>query len=209
MAGNHTIDEVLQVAESYLNHTEELIYSYAGMTFLSGAPLFDARYRDRGNIDCSTYIHLILQGIPYEASPYATGKAEDAFRSRCSWRELSFAEAIRADAPLRRAFGLAEYYYLMGRSFEDRKKLRPGDLVFYAAPPEAAPFYMAHGAFRAIAHVGIVTEDTEYIYHSTGYPEKSRSEEAKLKAIQRTHILDGRIPNLCARPSYGGANGMP
>ena len=203
------ISEVLAAARSYYDNTDRLIYSYAGKTFLSGAPLFGGRYGGRGNIDCSTYMHLVLQGIPYEESPYASGEAESAFCSRCEWREKSFAEAIRADAPLRRAFGLAEYYFLMGRAFEDRKKLQAGDLVFYAAPPEAAPYYLAHGAFRAIAHVGMVTEDTEYIYHSTGYPEKEQIARENLPAVQRTHILDGRIPNLFARPSYGGANGMP
>ncbi|MBQ4148373.1 MAG: hypothetical protein II594_01425 [Clostridium sp.] len=201
------VREVLMTAESYLKNTDRLIYSYAGKTYLSGAPILDRDFQDRGNIDCSTYVHLVLQGVPYEESPYVTGNAEDTFRSAAAWREAQFAEALRMDAPARRAYGLAAWYYLMGRSFEEREKVQPGDLVFYAAPAEAAPYYIAHGAFRAIAHVGIVSEDTEYIYHSTGYPEKARSEKENLKAIQRTHILEGRTPNLYARPFYGEPGG--
>ena len=139
------VREVLMTAESYLKNTDRLIYSYAGKTYLSGAPILDRDFQDRGNIDCSTYVHLVLQGVPYEESPYVTGNAEDTFRSAAAW--------------------------------------------------------------RAIAHVGIVSEDTEYIYHSTGYPEKARSEKENLKAIQRTHILEGRTPNLYARPFYGGTGG--
>ena len=72
-----TVIQVLRVAESYLNHSDRLIYSYGSKTFLSGYQLFDPEYGGKGNIDCSTFILLVLAGIPYEDSPYNTGKVND------------------------------------------------------------------------------------------------------------------------------------
>lgn len=66
-------EQLLAVADTYLQHADRLIYSYGSKTFLSGYALYDEAYDGRGNIDCSTFLLLVLAGIPYEASPYATG----------------------------------------------------------------------------------------------------------------------------------------
>ena len=68
--------QILHVAETYLDHADRLIYSYGSKTFLSGYALYDAAYNGRGNIDCSTFLLLVLAGIPYDASPYATGSVD-------------------------------------------------------------------------------------------------------------------------------------
>ena len=69
-------NELLAVAETYLDHADRLIYSYGSKTFLSGYALYDNAYDGRGNIDCSTFLLLVLAGIPYEASPYSTGSVD-------------------------------------------------------------------------------------------------------------------------------------
>lgn len=69
--------QLLALAETYLVHADRLIYSYGSKTFLSGYALYDADYEGRGNIDCSTFLLLVLAGIPYDASPYATGRVDD------------------------------------------------------------------------------------------------------------------------------------
>lgn len=71
------VGKVLDVARSYLNHAGDLIYSYGSKTFLSGYDLYDTDYNGRGNIDCSTFILLVLAGIPYDRSPYETGSVKD------------------------------------------------------------------------------------------------------------------------------------
>lgn len=68
-----SVIQVLRVAESYLCNADRLIYSYGSKTFLSGYDLFDPEYDGKGNIDCSTFMLLVLAGIPYEDSPYNTG----------------------------------------------------------------------------------------------------------------------------------------
>lgn len=68
---------MLAVARTYLQHADHLIYSYGSKTFLSGYDLFDPEYDGRGNIDCSTFVLLVLAGIPYECSPYSTGSVKN------------------------------------------------------------------------------------------------------------------------------------
>lgn len=70
-------EQVVKTAKSYYENRHRLIYSGKAETFLSGAPLYDEKSGGKGNIDCSTFIHLMLQGIPYEKSPYAIGKEGD------------------------------------------------------------------------------------------------------------------------------------
>lgn len=69
--------EIIVCAESYLKQADRLIYSYGSRTFLSGYPVFDAEYENRGNIDCSSFVLLVLALIPYEESPYATGTSRN------------------------------------------------------------------------------------------------------------------------------------
>ena len=70
-------EEIIVCAESYLKQADRLIYSYGSRTFLSGYPVFDAEYENRGNIDCSSFVLLVLALIPYEESPYATGTSRN------------------------------------------------------------------------------------------------------------------------------------
>ncbi len=194
--------EILRVAETYLEHADELIYSYAGRTFFSGYALYDIDYDNRGNIDCSTYMHLVMQGIPYDKSPYRTGWVESALKPQTTWAQTKFLEDLRRDGYKRRAWGIAKHYFDQGLTFDDRRRIEPADLVFYQAPEDVLRYYEQHGCFMGISHIGMVSENTEYILHSTGYPEKADSEAEGMKAIQYTHILDGRTPILYARPNW-------
>jgi len=80
-------EQVLAVAETYLANADRLIYSYGSRTFLSGYDLFDGAHEGRGNIDCSTFLLLVLAGIPYGSSPYAAGTAEGLAPSRAFWAQ--------------------------------------------------------------------------------------------------------------------------
>lgn len=67
---------LLACAKTYLENREHLIYSFGSKTFLAGYDLYDQEYGSRGNIDCSTFVLLVLSGIPYEKSPYVTGTVQ-------------------------------------------------------------------------------------------------------------------------------------
>ena len=115
-------EKLLCCADSYLRHADQLIYSYGSKTFLSGYPLQDADHENRGNIDCSTFLLLVLSGIPYESSPYALGFVDKNNLKPASW----------ADPELSVFFNLPDQYveiaerihrpYLKGEKGLDLKK---------------------------------------------------------------------------------------
>ena len=86
------ISQVLEAAESYLRHADGLIYSGGGRTFLSGYDLFDAEHGGRGNIDCSTFLLLVLSGIPYDRSPYATGSVKGLSAAAAPWADPALSD---------------------------------------------------------------------------------------------------------------------
>ena len=75
-----TQEELLAVARSYYDWREDLVYSVKGNTFLCGGDLTDQEHGGKGRIDCSTLVHLVLQGIPFERSPYVSGDPQDFLR---------------------------------------------------------------------------------------------------------------------------------
>ena len=87
-----SVQQLLDVADSYLQKADRLIYSYGSKTFLSGYALYDESYDRRGNIDCSTFALLVLAGIPYEASPYATGTAAGLAPAPVSWAQTGLTD---------------------------------------------------------------------------------------------------------------------
>ena len=169
------MNRILQTALSYYDNNDELIYSYHGNTFLQGGELYDSENGGRGRIDCSTLVHLALQGINYEYSPYVTGEPESFFGSVCLWQnpsagrmsEVFAARSARAD-DIRRAYGLARYCREMGLEIADGDVRRPGDLVFFEAPASVREEYIRYGAYMAVSHVGIVAEDTDMMINATG-----------------------------------------
>lgn len=86
------VRHILDAADSYLDHADRLIYSGGGRTFLSGYDLFDAQHGDCGNIDCSTFILLVLAGIPYGNSPYGTGTVNGLNFFAAPWSDPTLAD---------------------------------------------------------------------------------------------------------------------
>ncbi len=196
------VKQVLDTAQTYLDNTQHLIYSYAGKVFLGEGTLFDPDYNGRGNIDCSTYVHLVLQGIAFENSPYQTGEAKMVPNTDAEWRQSILLDRIKKDKNNRRAGNIAKYYWEKGQCFTDPDQALPGDLVFYRAPDEVAHFYTAHGVFHEICHVGIVAEDGVSMYNSTGLPDKKEQEAEKMDAIQMTPLVSDREPYCFARLQF-------
>ncbi len=87
-----SVRQLLTVADTYLFHADRLIYSYGSKTFLSGYAIYDEAHGWRGNIDCSTFLLLVLAGIPYEASPYTTGTVDGLKPAPVSWAQRDLAD---------------------------------------------------------------------------------------------------------------------
>ncbi|MGI6211522.1 MAG: hypothetical protein ACOYJJ_02940 [Anaerovoracaceae bacterium] len=190
--------ELLAVAETYYENRDRLIYIGHGETFLNGGSVFDDELAGRGNIDCSTYLYLVLTGVPYEESPYAEAPKPRQLR-RFSDRGL---ETGNAGKPVTTAAGLARYYFDRGRCFLDPDAARPGDIVFFRSERYAS-YYIRHGRFLAISHVGILAGGGRML-NARGYVNKEVNLEKGRDAVDKTP-LSGRNapPILYARPIYG------
>lgn len=194
--------EVLAAARSYYDNRERLIYAYAGKTFLGSGVIWDEDFDRRGNIDCSTYIHLVLQGVHYQDSPFVTGVPEIVPSREAAWQQHKLMRKLKENPVNRMANEIARSYWEEGLCYEDMALVHPGDLVFYRSPEVYVPFYREHGCFREICHVGIVAEDGKSMYNATGLPDKKEQEAQHLEAIQLTDLTAERMPLLFARPIY-------
>lgn len=160
-------EDLLDIAKSYYDERKKLVYSIKGNTFLSGGEIYDMEHDMRGRIDCSTYIHLILQGIPYEKSPYVTGNTEDFFLSDCPWAQKNIAELLFNNEPIRKAHQLAKHYSDQGMARLD-EDWKPGDILFFQVKPDKLDFYLSFNIFRGIYHIGIVSDNKDEMYESSG-----------------------------------------
>lgn len=185
--------ELIGIARSYYDHRDRLVYSAKANTFLSGGELLDVEHGMRGRIDCSTYIHLILQGIPYEESPYVHGDPETFYHSGCSWAVRDLADQLRKGAPVRRAHQLAKYYYDRGLCMTG-KDWKPGDLLFFQVREEKVDHYLSFNIFKAIFHIGIVGEDRDHMYESSGHQTKDVEKNYTEPAIRRSLISERGMP---------------
>lgn len=198
------MNDILKTALTYIESNDRLIYSYRGNTFLQGGELYDHDHDGRGRIDCSTLVHLALQGIPYEQSPYAAGKTGGFFGGECRWqadREIPlgkvFEEKGDRAADIRRAYGLARYCREAGLELAEDEPLQPGDLLFFRAPESVLEEYYKYGAYLGISHVGIVAEDTEMMINATGSSDHERN--AAGYPVKLTRIEDKGLLLIKAR----------
>ena len=158
--------EAVDVAKSYWiarASGRKFIYS-GGATFLDGSPLNNAA--GQGLIDCSTYIHLVMRGIPYHKSPYVNTAANATYNASALVTNTAYAWAddhIRSSNTLggmvRYAADLAAYYWAAGRAFTDASQRKPGDLIFHSTHQNSR--------FMSISHVSIVSDNIDQYYNVT------------------------------------------
>lgn len=158
--------EAVDVAKSYWiarASGRKFVYS-GGATFLDGAPLNNAA--GQGLIDCSTYIHLVMRGIPYQKSPYvntnanATYNASDLSTNRAyTWADDHIRSSKTVGGMVRYAADLAAYYWAAGRAFTDASQRKPGDLIFHSTHQNSR--------FMSISHVSIVSDNIDQYYNVT------------------------------------------
>jgi cell wall-associated NlpC family hydrolase len=151
-------------------------------------------------------VHLALQGVDFERSPYVTGDTEGFFRDKCSWYNKCdmqwtvgevFAEFAERSNNIRRAYGLAKYLREAGLELDPEEALQPGDLVFFRAPASVVREYRNYGAYLEISHVGIVAEDTKLMINATGRSDPRYN--AEHTPVRLTEINKKGKPCIAAR----------
>ena len=152
-----TFDQLIEIAETYVAHAKDMKYGN-----------FYTPFNDTttNQIDCSSFTQLVLYGIPYEMSRYAT--TDDTNTAKY---DLGFA---MPDNPYRAEYGPYRYLandlgrYALDNGFafypnEDCTNIQPGDVVFFSTNKNN------EGYFMDITHVGICVERQEddilYIVH--------------------------------------------
>lgn len=192
-------EQFLSIAESYYENGDKLIYTTLGNNFLRGGELYDEEHDWRGRIDCSTFVHLVLQGIPYEKSPYATGDAASFFHSDCAWADKEILQKFIEDEPIKAAFKLAKYYDEKGKTRKD-DSYEPGDLLFFQIKEERRKDYESYGVYMAISHVAIVAEDGKSVYESSGNQTKNVEKNVLRNGVVKTLLSDKPKPLFYVRP---------
>ena len=158
--------EAVDVAKSYWiarASGRKFVYS-GGATFLDGAPLNNAA--GQGLIDCSTYIHLVMRGIPYQKSPYVNTSANATYNASAlstntayTWADDHIRSSQTVGGMVRYAADLAAYYWAAGRAFTDASQRKPGDLIFHSTHQNSR--------FMSISHVSIVSDNIDQYYNVT------------------------------------------
>ena len=235
--------KILYCAGTYLEHADRLMYSFGSKTFLSGYDLYDEEHEGRGNIDCSTFVMLVLCGIPYEESPYVKGPGSVRRLHPAEWAEqdlidfsglperfVDIAEQIgrpylkgpkgldlkkaedlgigmdvlaaelKAAGVSRRTHYLSQYYMEKGACFSDPASARPADLVFFKSGEFFTEDDRTYPVVPQISHVGIISEDTSMMIHSSGSWKRSLAGGHIPPAVRLSKVTDGREPAFFARP---------
>ena len=150
-------DQIIELSETYVAQAKNLKYGNYYTPFNDTTT---------NQIDCSSFTQLILYGIPYETSRYAT--ADDTNTAK-----YDFGISL-PDNPYRDEFGPYRYlandlgHYALDNGFafypnEDGTNVQPGDVVFFSTNKNN------EGYFMDITHVGICVERQEddilYIVH--------------------------------------------
>ena len=142
-------------------------------------------------IDCSTFVGLCLRGIPYDKSPFALHKEDDARWSPVTELESMYGtegwefrvldaqpsglysnNGIPGCSTIRYAASIGEYFYKHGHVLYDSAvdgsltdpsalKLQPGDLIFESKSSD----HVVNGRFKSISHVMMVAENPYAVYH--------------------------------------------
>lgn len=205
-ADNYVGKELVECAWTYYLHNANLFYD--NKTALN--QFMNADASGRMGIDCSTFVCLVLNGIPYESSRYANPSGGlDANVKEYMWGVNLYDHGtteVNGVLEYRRyANMIAKWLMLNGGEFdplEDFSNLNTGDLIFWSN--EENP-----GAYREITHVGIFLSRVslgglEYI----SYIDVSKRGDEVLNPVQVKRSLIGSewLDEVvcCARTNYNG-----
>ena len=174
-------------------------YYSGGKTFYNTDKVYPVNNdAGEGLIDCSTFIRLVLGGVDYLHSPYATGNREDGAPRKDLYQ---WADTALAENNARYAAELAEYFFLTGRVLDGFEDLRPGDIIFHATPGSI------NNRFMCISHVSIVAEDGFRTEEGVAYYNVTSDSNNNVVIRSRWGARDDYV--FAARPDYEPARSYP
>lgn len=217
------VRELLEVAKTYYDarlHKGEPIFSYGHTTALDD-DFFALKVRNQ--IDCSSYIGLVLRGVHFKDSPYAhlAGLTENKLMGKELIRDIQSKIRVNnkyvwafdpynlkyrvkvADPtkyPVRTASQLGEMYVQMGRSLDfkpDFSDVEPGDIIFYAKKTKGT--FRQPNRYKKISHISVVMSKQPSAVDSEvaemGYPFKHMMYEVSSRdAVVLNRCLEKIVP---------------
>jgi hypothetical protein len=138
------VSRLVDVAQSYYNNIGNLVYGNSFTAYDTTIQQVNGKYQ----IDCSSFVNLMLQGVTYENSRY-NGNSQNI-------GSALFHPAIDS-YKYRYANQIAQYAYENGYAFKanaDLSNVEPGDILFFNWGTNSDGFH--NNAFMNIDHVGVV-----------------------------------------------------
>lgn len=141
-----TFTKMMEIGDTLVNNRDLLRYGNTHTPF---------NERTTNHIDCSSFVHMVMYGIPYEDSRYATLTDKNTPKYDFGFQF--------PDNPYRNEYGPNRYlandigHYAADNGFAftptpDYSNLKTGDVVFFSTNQDREDFYMN------ITHVAIVVE---------------------------------------------------
>lgn len=189
----YVVNELIECALTYFDHNDELYYG-------NNAALDDSMGvmdKTKKAIDCSTFVCLCLNGVPYEKSRYALGGGKENNISVYPWAENIYDTG--ENNYQRYANRIAKYFYETGRLFAPNPQftnIRMGDLLFWERED------LNDGSFCKIGHVAIalnITNNGKIRYMEV-------TENGGPVRIAATTIETNENIILAARPFYNAVS---
>ncbi|HWI48386.1 MAG TPA: hypothetical protein VNU45_09220, partial [Rummeliibacillus sp.] len=150
---NGIINRMIEVGQTYLNHIDTLVYGNQYTAYDSSVQ----QVSGKNQIDCSSFTHLLVNGITYENSRY-NGNSEN-IGDRLFFHDMNGYENRYANDIGKWCYD-NEYTFI---PLDDVSNLQPGDIVFFSwdafnTTPEnytQDQINFHNEAFMKIDHVGI------------------------------------------------------
>lgn len=191
------VDQIISKAQSYLNQG----FTYGQTT------IFDTNSTAK-NIDCSTYVGLLLRGRAYNETGYGNSSVSVSTtrtaNSNVVWsiNPFDYENIIENNTstkePVRTASQLAEWMVDMGQIVpidEHLANILPGDIIFYGRKVTSTGTWMKPNRFMHINHVAIVVSKQQATredgWDIEQYPYKHIAyEAASIEGAIGTRILE-------------------
>lgn len=183
------VSQILSVAQSYYDHRNDQTGSVYDMVYGSNSALRQDTYTNE--IDCSTFVGLLLRGVPYTDTQYYThvntpaasvvANPEYVWSLNPQYYDYYSADMTTEPTDATRASQIAEWMIDMGwRVPKDKKllNLEPGDIIFYSRLTADGSAIAQPDRFMSINHTAICISKEPTVpgdgYYEGGFKYKHR-----------------------------------
>ena len=165
-----TVNRMLEIAWTYQERINQFVYGNQTTAFDTESTLTNGKHE----MDCSSFVNLMIQGIPYHHSRYSS--LSDNIKSPLFYTGID-------GHKFRYANSIARYAVENGLAFlpnSDYSNVRPGDVLFFSWQDPSSvgdtPAEARKSAFMQIDHVAIyIDKNNDNCFNTIQYYPNSKS----------------------------------